>query len=251
MAGPDAATDAPPAQAAGAPARLRPAGLRAQGRTFGLAWLIAFTGAVTPGPLLALVIGQVLAQGFAAVLLILLGHALLECVFIGGFAVGLTQHLRRRRARGVLALVGGLALAWMGWDIVRHAGQMTLAGAEVEAMAWPMLILAGAGVSLSNPYFTGWWATVGTGQMATFALRRPRDYVVFWIGHEMGDIVWYAFVGAVLALGRGLLTDAVYRALLLACGWIICLLAAVFLVLGARCLRPWRGQTDLLEVGSP
>jgi threonine/homoserine/homoserine lactone efflux protein len=212
--------------------RLRPA------RTFGLAWLLAFTGAATPGPMLALVIGQVLAQGFAAVLLILLGHALLEILFIGGFAFGLTQQLQRPRLRGVLALVGGGALAWMGLDILLHARQATLSAGSAQPLAWPMLVLAGIGVSLSNPYFTGWWATVGAGQIATLDLRRFADYVVFWGGHELGDVVWYTFVAALLVLGRNLLSDRSYQGLLLACGVVICLLAVLFLVLGLRCLRP-------------
>jgi len=206
-------------------------------RTFGLAWLIAFTGAVTPGPMLALVIGQVLAQGFPAVLLILLGHALIEVLFIGGFALGLTARLQRPRLRGGLALVGGLALAWMGLDILVHARQATLATADAQALDWPMLVAAGVGVSLSNPYFTGWWATVGAGQMATFGLRRLPDYAVFWAGHEMGDLVWYAAVAVLLALGRHLLSDPVYQGLLLACGAVIGALAVLFLVLGVRCLR--------------
>ena len=205
-------------------------------RTFGLAWLIAFTGAATPGPMLALVIGQVLAQGFLSVLPILLGHALLEAVFIGGFALGLTQRLKGPRIRGVLSLVGGLALAWMGMDIVLHARQMTLAAAESQALGWPMLIIAGMGVSLSNPYFTGWWATVGAGQIATFGLRRLPDYLTFWVGHELGDAVWYVFIAALLSLGRRLLNDSVYQGLLLVCGAVILLLGVVFLVMGTRCL---------------
>lgn len=207
-------------------------------RAFGLAWLIAFTGAVTPGPMLALVIGQVLAQGFLAVWLILLGHALLEVLFIGGFALGLTERLQPPRVRGALALIGGLALAWMGVDILIHARQATLAATTSQALAWPRLVAAGVGVSLSNPYFTGWWATVGAGQMATFGLKRWPDYLAFWVGHEMGDIVWYAFVAALLALGRHLLSDPVYQGLLLVCGLAICALAGLFLVLGMRCLRP-------------
>ena len=204
-------------------------------RTFGLAWLLAFTGAVTPGPMLALVVGQVLAQGFAAVLFILLGHALLEAVFIAGFALGLMRFLNRRRTRGALSLIGGLALAAMGLDIILHAGDMTLAGGAGQALAWPMLVLAGVGVSLSNPYFTGWWATVGAGQVAAFRLRGLSGYASFWLGHEMGDIVWYVFVAAVLALGRSALNDRVYQGLLLACGIVICLLSLIFLGLGLRC----------------
>ncbi|NLF16565.1 MAG: LysE family transporter, partial [Lentisphaerae bacterium] len=88
------------------------------------------------------------------------------------------------------------------------------------------------------PYFTGWWATVGTGQMATFGLRRRCDYAAFWVGHELGDVVWYVAVAALLALGRGLLSDAAYQALLMVCGAAIVLVAVAFLVLGVRCLRP-------------
>ena len=79
---------------------------------------------------------------------------------------------------------------------------------------------------------------MGAGQVATFGLRRFQDYLVFWAGHEMGDVVWYAFVAALLALGRNLLSDGVYQGLLLGCGVVICLLAVLFLVLGMRCLRP-------------
>lgn len=219
-------------------------------KLFGLAWLIAFTGAVTPGPLLVLVVGKVLAQGFAAVLFILLGHALLEGLFIVGFAFGLARFLQRRRVRGVLAVVGGLALGWMGVDILTHAGEWTLSGSKGIPMSWPMLVVAGAAFSMSNPYFTGWWATVGAGQIATFRLRDALDYLVFWVGHEMGDIIWYVFVAALLALGRNVLSDDIYQVLLFVCGGIICALAVVFFVLGVRCFSPSDEPSDAVAVAA-
>jgi threonine/homoserine/homoserine lactone efflux protein len=205
--------------------------LRSRLRIFCVAWLIAFTGAVTPGSMLALVIGQVLAQGFRAVLFILLGHALLEGLFLIGFAYGAMRFLARRMVRGVLAVVGGLALAWMGFEILRSAGSASIEQAAGSAMSWWSLVLGGMAVSLSNPYFTGWWATVGSGQVAAFGLRGMVDFVVFWVGHELGDIVWYAFVALVLVLGAQWLTDIVYQRLLV-CGGLICALGIVFVVLG-------------------
>ena len=213
-------------------------------RTSGLAFMIAFTGAATPGPMLALVIGQVLAQGVMAAVFILLGHALLEAVFVLGFARGMGRFLTHRKARGLLSLVGGGVLLWMGLDIVKHAGGASLATAQAAAMPYLTLIVAGAGVSLSNPYFTGWWATVGTGQVAAFGLRSLKDYMAFFVGHEMGDVVWYMFVAAVLALGRGWLTDPMYQRLLWVCGAAIVILGLLFLGMGIRYTMACKPETD-------
>lgn len=213
-------------------------------RTFGLAFMIAFTGAATPGPMLALVIGQVLAQGVMAAVFILLGHALLEAVFVLGFARGMGRFLTHRRVRGVLSLVGGGVLLWMGLTIVRDASGASLAAAQDAAKPYLTLIIAGMAVSLSNPYFTGWWATVGTGQVAAFGLRSFRDYMAFFVGHEMGDVVWYMFVAAVLALGRGWLTDPVYQRLLWVCGAAIVVLGFLFLGMGIRYAMGRRSEGD-------
>ena len=198
--------------------------------------MIAFTGAVTPGPMLALVIGQVLAQGIRAAVFVLAGHALIEVFFILLFALGLSRFLANARVRGMLAFIGGLGLVWMGSDIILHVEMMTVAGTEEQALGWFGLVLAGVGVSLSNPYFTGWWATVGSGQVAALRLRSWNSYLQFFVGHELGDIVWYMFVSVVLLFGRRFLTDAIYRALLWGCGVTLILLAGIFLYLGARTL---------------
>jgi len=202
-----------------------------------LAFVIALTGAVTPGPMLALVIGQVLAhQTVVAAVYVLAGHALIESVFVLCLAFGFTKALSSRRTRGVLAIVGGVAMGWMGVDVLVHVSGMTLAAAGENALPWYSLVVGGIGVSLSNPYFTGWWATVGSGQVAALGLRSRRDYLLFFFGHEMGDVVWFLFVACVLVVGARWLTDTVYRALLWTCGGVITALAGLFLVLGARYL---------------
>ena len=199
-------------------------------RIFSLAFVLALTGAVTPGPMLALVIGQALAQGFGAALPILAGHALVEAVLV--------LLLARGRTRAGLGLVGGAVLVWMGAGILAGAGGATLATAAQTALPWWALVCAGAGVSVSNPYFTGWWATVGTGQVAALRLQSRADYLTFFAAHELGDAAWYLFVAALLVLGKSWLTDSVYRTLLGACGAIILLLGGVFLFIAIRLL--WR-----------
>ena len=207
-------------------------------RVFSLAFVLALTGAVTPGPMLALVIGQVLAQGAWAAVLILLGHAVLESVVVLLLANGFARILGAPRVRAGLAMVGGAMLVWMGSGILADAGGATLYGARAAALPWFSLVLAGIGVSISNPYFTGWWATVGSGQVATLGLRTRRGYLVFFVGHELGDALWYLLVAFLLVLGRNWLSDPVYQGLLSACGLLILLLGGLFLFIAARMLLP-------------
>lgn len=234
MSPPDTMTDAPPGR--GETTR--------RVRMFFLAWMIAFTGAVTPGPMLALVIGQVLAQGLRAAVFILLGHAAIEGLFILLISRGLANALKADRVRAGLALVGGAALGWMGIDMLVHLRDMSIEAAATDAMSWYWLFLGGIGVSLSNPYFTGWWATVGTGQVATFGLRSAGDHIVFWIGHELGDVVWFLFVALLLVLGRTWLNDRIYHILLWLCGSAIVLLAAGFVAAGIRLVLTNRSPSE-------
>lgn len=207
-------------------------------KIFGLAFIVALTGAMSPGPLLAVVIGQVLARGPLAVVYLLLGHAFLEAVLVAGLARGLGRRLKLPSVRAALGIVGGAVLVWMGWSIAAAAEGATLAGSRGASMSALTLFLAGMGASLSNPYFTGWWATVGTGQMATLNLRGRGEFALFLLGHELGDFSWYLLVAAALTAGRGFLTDGVYQGLLWGAGLLVVLIGVVFIGIGGRVL--WR-----------
>jgi threonine/homoserine/homoserine lactone efflux protein len=198
-----------------------------------LGFLLALTGAVTPGPLLALVMGQVLAQGLPAALWILSGHALLEALLVGLLAAGAAAWLASARLRGPISICGGAVLIWMGQDMLRHAARLSWRGVPAHALSGPALLLAGAGVSLANPYFSGWWATVGSSQVAALGLRGVRAYILLWLGHEGGDFVWYLLVAVLLATGRGWLTDRIYQDLVALCGAALVGLGVWFLTLGS------------------
>jgi len=206
-------------------------------RIFGLAFLTGFSGAMMPGPLLALTIGQVAATGFMAAIWLITGHALLELVLLLFLVLGLRVVLARPKIRGGIGLIGGVALFYMGLDMVRHAAAVRIGLAEGQAMSVPMLLLAGAAVSLANPYFTGWWATIGVGQLAHTGPQTRGEYAAFYIGHELSDYVWYAFVGALIIGAREWLAGAWYNWLVALCGVAVTALALWFLVTGAKLLR--------------
>ena len=128
-----------------------------------------FSGAVMPGPLLTVVIARSSSRGIAAAALLTAGHAGLELVIVVLFTRGLRAFFELDSVRGVIGLVGGAVLVLMGADMVRAARRSAIQvelspeGEGDRADRWWVWRLLGLGalVSVSNPFFIGWWATVG------------------------------------------------------------------------------------------
>lgn len=196
--------------------------------------MLALTGAIAPGPVLVLVIGQVLAQGIWAAVYIMLGHALLESLLILGLARGMKNILGTLRVRSVLGIIGGGVLIWMGWDLFWQGGEVAPGRSATTLMSPLKLVMAGIGVSLSNPYFTGWWATVGTGQVAALRLSSAKDYAVFFVGHELGDMAWYLFVAVVVTVGSTWLLGGAYAIVLRISAVIILILGVGFIIIALK-----------------
>ncbi len=221
------------------------------GRLFLLAFVTGFSGAVMPGPLLVAVIGQTAVQGFGAAMGLITGHALLELVTVALLVLGLQASLARPRVRGAIGLVGGAGLVWMGADMLRSVAGLSLdlRATTGAPCSWPRLLIWGAAVCAANPYFTGWWATVGAGQLAHMAPRTLREYAAFYLGHEASDFSWYALVGLVIVSGESWLTDELYRGLVFACALLVLLIGVWFAVTGTRFLAGWTGTTSATEAG--
>lgn len=179
----------------------------------GSAFLIGLTGAMSPGPLLTVTVAETIRRGRRSALTLMVGHAALEAVLMVGFAFGLQYVLRQPTVVTVVGLIGGVVLVWMGgsllWGAVRGTLALDLEGEEPASKLGP--VLRGITVSLSNPYWTLWWATIGV----TLALKGlelgPWGVVAFFVGHELADITWYGIVILAVSAGRHLLSGRVYR----------------------------------------
>ena len=213
-------------------------------RIFGVAFITGFSGAVMPGPMLVLVIGQVGAhQSMGPVWAIVGGHALLEIVTVVLLMLGLRQVIQRPAVRGAIGLIGGAFLAYMGADMMLNASAVTLTlGASEAGMPWLQLVLAGAFVCAVNPYFIGWWATIGTGQLAHAAPCSFSEYVSFYLGHELSDFVWYAIVGLIIVTGATWSAPSGYFWMFLVCCAALVVLSLWFIWTGIRFI--WLGAGD-------
>jgi threonine/homoserine/homoserine lactone efflux protein len=132
-------------------------------------------------------------------------------------ALGLANVLRGPAAMAVISIAGSAVLCWMGLAMVRSAPKATLGAAPAKArMLNP--ITAGIIVSLSNPYWTLWWATVGLAFLFKWPEAGRLGIVAFAVGHVLSDLAWYSFVSAGVARGRKLMPLKLYRFVLGLCG---------------------------------
>lgn len=199
----------------------------------GLFWasfLLALSGAVVPGPLFVGVIDQTARRGFWASPVMIAGHLLAEVVVVALMGSGLMAPVDHRATRLGMAWAGGGALAVFGAVLLAQAGSprttLDLQRADrVAGTAFPLGL--GLLLTVANPYWFVWWATIGAGYLAVM----PRSWAAagwFFAGHAFGDLAWYAFVGLLVVRGVRSLSRTGYRWLLGICGVFLLALAAWF-----------------------
>ncbi len=183
------------------------------------AFVVGLSGALMPGPLLTIDIEESIRRGGWTGPKLIAGHGLLELALILAIMAGFGRLLDLGAVKGAISLIGGAVLLWLAQGMIREAlaGLQLSGGGKSRRRGMP-LALAGAVISLSNPYWSLWWATVGL----TY-LTRARELgffgaAVFFGGHILADFSWYSAVSLAMAQGRRVFSDRVYRGIVLACG---------------------------------
>lgn len=203
-------------------------------------WVISLSGVMMPGPVSAMAVSEGARRGLVAGPLITAGHAAAEIVMLLILAVGFSQVLKQPAVVGVIGLLGGVVLAWMGWGIAGAAWRNTLelprAGGATISNGMT-LVRAGVLTTVGNPYWLLWWVTVGASYYVLFSKFGIAALVVlFFLGHITLDLGWNSFLALVVGSGRGRISPAVYRVVLGVCGVFVMAMSAYFVVSGIRFL---------------
>jgi threonine/homoserine/homoserine lactone efflux protein len=200
-------------------------------------FLIGFSGAVTPGPVLARTLSRIPRHGFLAGPIIIIGHMILELGLVLGLAFGLGKILEGPAVQSSIGIVGGAVLLFFAGSMLRNLPKWTLdltAESDEGGARRRVLVIDGIVTSASNPYWTGWWATVG---LVYIGMARPLGFAglaAFFVGHILSDFVWYAFVSALVAAGRKRIPDSVYRGLIALCALALGFFGVGFIVSAFR-----------------
>jgi len=205
---------------------------------FGASFLVALGGAIMPGPLLALTIGEAAHRGFWAGPLLIFGHGILELMLVIGLVLGLSRFAEAELVSSVIGMVGGIVLIGMGLTAIRKGWhQATIPAPNLKVTSQNrMLVLSGVIVSVCNPYWFIWWGTIGLTYLLWSLGLGVAGVASFFTGHILGDLSWYALVAFIIATGKKALSDAVYRWLVFTCGFALVALGSYFIVSGVEFL---------------
>ncbi|MGE5583857.1 MAG: LysE family transporter [Bacillota bacterium] len=203
------------------------------------AFLVGLSGAVPPGPLLTYNIQLAYKKGFWVGPKLVAGHAILEGALVIGVLFGLGRFIQLPATKITLWLVGGLLLVWMGYELIWKETKKSLrATIEVSATGEPAAasgttnlnpVLAGIIISLSNPYWSLWWAMVGLGLITQALTFGWLGVLIFFGGHILADFAWYSFISAAVAKGRRYMSERAYHWLLRICGIFLFFIAINFI----------------------
>ena len=212
---------------------------------FSFSFLVALTGAMAPGPLLTYTIiksAKSGPRGYLTGLWVIVGHAILEVGIIAFLLMGFSFVLQNILVVRIIGVVGGAILIYFGASVIRDAwkGRIPtdfLKGSkedlepesnEHSAAAMDNPVLGGVMISMSNPYWWVWWATIGFAFMLQFEIsfgQWPR-LLAFFLGHEAGDLAWYLLVSILSYFGLRRLNRKAYYGILVACSVLMILFGA-------------------------
>lgn len=222
---------------------------------FSFSFLVALTGAMSPGPMLTYTIAKSVKtphRGYLMGVWIVFGHALIEMVIVLFLLLGFSFILKNQIVVRLIGIVGGFILCFFGFAIIRDAkrgkiesdfletshpetAETTISPVNPDSKRqitrqkqskgiWTALmanpVLGGMIVSMSNPYWWVWWATIGFAFMVQFevSLYQWPKLLAFFVGHEAGDLVWYLFVSFFSFFGIRYLSKKAYHGILIFCG---------------------------------
>ncbi len=208
---------------------------------FTSSFVVALSGAMMPGPLLTATIGETMKRGFVAGPLIIVGHALLEMSLLVAVVAGLGPWISRDITMGVLGVGGGILLVIMGVQMAATSAKAADRAMHAVADARSAVrgpVMVGILFSLSNPYWTLWWVTIGLNYAALALKSGLPGLASFYSGHILADLAWYSAIAAAVATGRRVCPRPVYIGLLVVCGAVLVGLGVYFFSAGIAKFSP-------------
>jgi threonine/homoserine/homoserine lactone efflux protein len=199
------------------------------------AMFISLSGVMAPGPMTAVTVGKGNQSPHAGAW-IAVGHGIVEFPLMVAVFFGVGYLLELAYVKAAIALVGGAFLLFMGVGMFRSVRKSPdpLDDQVIEETRSP--VIAGIMLSLGNPYFLIWWATVG----AALVLRAVRfglvGFVTFAMLHWSCDFVWSYLLSALSFKGGRVFGDRFQRAVFMVCGGALVFFSGKLMVDGVRTL---------------
>ncbi len=205
---------------------------------FTISFIVAMTGAIVPGQVLTFTIYKSLKseKGYLAGLLIVMGHAALEFSLIILLLFGASLFFQNLVFLIAIGFIGGSCLIVFGTLVIKDVYKQkyeisfTLSEHDIKGFKGNSFI-GGIFYSITNPYWEFWWAAVGLKLMIDLdvSFANPIGLLLFFLGHEFGDLIWYVPISVFVYFGGRSLNPKVYKYILVICGAFMIFLGVIYL----------------------
>lgn len=199
--------------------------------------LISASGALAPGPLFFATIMVGMKGGGKAGFKVSIGHTVAEFPLVVLMAYGLSNILGSSQVQTSLGVIGGLTIIALGFLQIYESYKVVRRGAKVNSEAIkrrtskylnPFFI--GFALSMFNPFFLLWWATIGLTLVAeALALAAFTGILLMYIFHVWIDYAWLTFTAAAVHKSERLVSSKTYNLILALLGAILVLLGVNFI----------------------
>jgi threonine/homoserine/homoserine lactone efflux protein len=186
---------------------------------------ISLSGVMAPGPFTAVAIVSGARNRYAGALMAI-GHGIVEFPLMIIIVLGAGRFLESGPARIGIGLVGGIVLILMGIQMLRSLRSGNIQE-SVSIQRGPLA--AGILLSVGNPYFLIWWATVGLALATRATALGVWAFVLFAVMHWLCDLVWLSLLSWASFKGSHWFGARVQQGVLLVCGGALLLFGSFFL----------------------
>ena len=191
--------------------------------------LISLSGVMAPGPITAVTVSKGTKSPHAGAI-IALGHGIVEIPLMILILYGFGEILKILYIKAIIGLLGGLFLLKMGLGLLQGIKQ-----AKIDSSNDPRSpLMAGIILSLANPYFLIWWATIGSiliFRSITFGLL---GFAIFMVLHWSCDFFWCYFLSALSFKGGQFFGKRLQQVLFLICGVFLLFFSSKFIYDAAK-----------------
>lgn len=127
---------------------------------------------------------------------------------------GLKPFLEQDFIMRTIGIAGGLFLLWMGISMLvgsKSSGFSLAASSDEKEAGFP--VFTGVTFSISNPYWTIWWVTIGAAYVLYSFKVGLVGLAAFFAGHILADLLWYSSVSFAIDAGKNFISERFYRGL--------------------------------------
>lgn len=191
--------------------------------------LISLSGVIAPGPVTAVTVSKGTKSPHAGAM-IALGHGMVEIPLMILILYGFGDILKITYIKATIGLLGGLFLLKMGLSLLRGIKQ-----ARIDLSNGPSSpLMAGIILTLANPYFLVWMATIGSILISRSYAFGLLGFTLFMIGHWSCDFLWLYFLSALSFKGGQFFGKRLQQVLFVICGVFLLFFSTKFIYDAAK-----------------